>query len=430
MPSRSPSITLGRFPKGMTNLGSPEGLPEGTCRNGVNVDFLDNGQPRRRAGSSLVYSGTDCDSVWSNGKITLFREGTALKRLVRSSAGTYSATTLRSGLAAATPITFVDVNGDVYYTNGVITGKLTAGDGGRVYTDGPWGVERPARQPVVTALGYGGMHAGTYQVAVTFCDARGEEGGTGVATTVTVTEGGGIALSNIPQPTAPQATRARLYVTMANGDVPYLYGEYPVGTTDLAVSVFQSDVRLETQFGHPPPPGHALCLHNGRIYIAQGPVVWSTDPLRYGLYRPDRGFLLFPQEARVLASVADGLYVATEAGTYFDSGIDTEGFARRMVLPYGAAAGTAVKVPKTQLVAWFSHRGWVLAGPGGQIKNAMEDRNAVSKFRAGAGLFRETNGVRQLLAVLRDPQLSLGEASGLMAQDYVEFETGRRGEAI
>jgi hypothetical protein len=424
MPSRSPSITLGRFPKGMTNLGSPEGLPEGSCRNGVNVDFLDNGQPRRRAGNSLVYPGADCDSAWSNQRINLFREGTALKQLKRSSAGVYTATTLRSGLAAATPITFLDVNGDVYYTNSAITGKLTAEDGGRVYTDGPWGVERPARQPVATALGYGGMHPGTYQVAITFRSASGEEGGTGVAATAIVASGEGIALTDIPQPTA--ASHIRVYASMADGDVLYYQGEYPAGTAGITVSAFQSDVRLETQFGHPPLPGTALCHHNGRIYIAEGPVVWRTEALRYGLFRPDWGFLpMFPEDVRVLASVADGLYVATEAATYFDSGIDTDGFGRRMVLPYGAAAGTVVKVPKTQLVAWFSHRGWVLAGPGGQIKNAMEDRNAVSKFRAGAGLFRETNGVRQLVACLRD-----GEASGLMAKDYVDFETARRGSAV
>ena len=346
MPSRSPSITLGRFPKGMTNLGSPEGLPEGTCRNGVNVDFLDNGQPRRRAGQALVYPGTDCDSAWSNQRINLFREGTALKELERSAAGTYSATTLRSGLAAATPITFLDVAGDVYYTNGVITGKLTAQDFGRVYTDGPWGVERPARQPVITALGYGGMHAGTYQVAVTFRSASGEEGGTGVAATVAVASGGGIALTDIPQPTA--ATHIRVYCSMANGEVLYYQGEYSAGTGGITVGAFQSDVRLETQFGYPPPPGQALCLHNGRIYIADGPVVWYTDALRYGLYRPDRAFLPSAEEVRVLASVADGLYVATETATWFVSGIDTEAFNQRQILPYGAAAGTAVKVPKAQ----------------------------------------------------------------------------------
>jgi hypothetical protein len=423
MPAKAKPITIGRYPMGMSNLGRPEGLPEGACRNAVNIDFLDNGQARLRGGSSLVYSATDCDSAWSNRRITLFREGTALKRLYRSAGGTYSATTLRSGLAAGAPITFLDENEDVYYTNGWITGKLTVSDYGRVYTDGPWGMERPARQPVSTPLVYGGMHAGSYQVAITYRSAQGEEGGTGVAATVPVAAGGGIALTDIPQPTT--ASHIRVYASMADGDVLYYYGEYPAGTAGITLAAFQSDVRLETQFGHPPPAGQALCLHNGRIYIAQGSVVWYTDPLRYGLYRPHTHFWLFPEAVRLMASVADGVYVATEERTYFTSGIDTDALNRAEVLPYGAAAGTVVQVPKTQLVAWFSHRGWVLAGPGGQVKNAMEDRNAVSKFRAGAGLFREANGLRQMVAVLRD-----GEASGLMAQDYVDYETARRGSAI
>ena len=159
-------------------------------------------------------------------------------------------------------------------------------------------------------------------------------------------------------------------------------------------------------------------------------MVWFTDALRFGLYRPATNFLLFADTTRVLAAVADGLYVATASRTYFTSGIGTAEQGQREVLPYGAPAGNVVEIPKArdtdvQLVAWFSHRGWVIAGPGGQVRNAMAERNAVSKFRNGAGLFRETNGVRQFVACLRD-----GEASGLMAKDYVEFETARRGLAV
>ena len=212
---------------------------------------------------------------------------------------------------------------------------------------------------------------------------------------------------------------------MADGDVLYYQGEYPAGTAGITVGAFQSDVRLETQFGYPPPPGQALCLHNGRIYIAQGPVVWQTVPLRVWALTGPTGTSCrrSPRRFACMASVTDGLYVATEAATYFDSGIDTEAIQPAQVLPYGAAAGRAVEGAENATASrGFRTAAGCSPGPAGQVKNAMEERNAVSKFRAGAGLFRETNGVRQFLAVLRD-----GEASGLMAQDYVDFEMARRG---
>ncbi len=40
----------------------------------------------------------------------------------------------------------------------------------------------------------------------------------------------------------------------------------------------------------------------------------------------------------------------------------------------------------------------------------------------GKPLFRESNGIRQLLAVLKE-----GEQSGLLADDYVDYEVGKKG---
>lgn len=416
MPAPKP-VTLAGFPKGMSNLGAPYALPEGACRNAVNVDFDDAGKSRLRKGSVLKYAAADCDSLWSNGAITLFREDTALKELLRDSAGVYTARTLRSGLAAGYRIAFLDVNGEVYWSNGIATGRIRAG------VDGPWGVERPPRQPVLAAQTVGGMFAGQYQVAITYLAADGEEGGTGLAASVAVAAGGGIGLSAIPQPGL--AATIRVYCSMADGDVLYRYGDYQAGTDSIVLSAFQSDLAIETRFGYPPPPGSGLELYNGRIYIARGTVLWPTDPYRHGLYRPHESFFPFADEIRMHVAVSDGLYVATPTRTYFLSGMDTEALRQREVLPYGAPFGVATRLPGTDRIAWFSHRGWVLAGAGGVVKNVMEDLNAVASFARAATLYREQGGLKQIIAIAQEGMAPPGQA-----RDYTDYEIARHGVAL
>lgn len=410
-------VTLAGFPKGMSNLGAPYALPEGACRNLVNLDVDDAGKTRLRKGSTVKYAAADCDSLWSNGSITLFREGAALKELLRDSAGVYSARTVRAGLTPGYRIAFLDVNGDVCWSNGIVTGRIRAG------VDGPWGVERPPRQPVLAAQNVGGMFAGQYQVAITYLAADGEEGGTGLAATVTVAAGGGIGLSAIPQ--SALAATIRVYCSMADGDVLYRYGDYPAGTNSIVLGSFQSDLALETQFGYPPPPGTGLELHNARIYIAQGKVLWPTDPFRYGLYMPHKSHFPFADEIRMHAAVSDGIYVATAAKTYFLSGMDTDALRIREVLPYGAPAGAATKLPGTDRIAWFSHRGWVLGGSSGAVKNLMEAQNAVAAFARAATLYREEGGLKQLIAIAQQ-----GVAPAGQAKDYTDYEIARHGVAL
>lgn len=416
MPAPNP-VNIAGFPKGMTNLGAPYALPEGTCRNAVNVDFDDVGKSRLRKGSTLKYAAADCDSLWSNGSITLFREGQYLKELLRDTSGAYTARTVRSGLTPGYRIAFLDVNGEVYWSNGIAAGRIRAG------VDGPWGVQRPPSQPALTAQTVGGMFAGDYQVAITYLATDGEESGTGLAATVTVAAGGGIGLSAIPQPQL--AATIRVYCSMADGDVLYRYGDYPAGTGTIVLGAFQSDLALETQLGAPPPPGTGLELYNGRIYIAQGAVLWPTEPFRHGLYRPHESFFPFSDEIRMHAAVSDGLYVATAARTHFLSGIDTEGLRIREVLPYGAPAGVARRLPETDRIAWFSHRGWVLGGPGGVVKNLMEERNAVAQFARAATLYRESGGLKQLIAIAQEGEPPAGQAT-----DYTDYEIARHGVAL
>ncbi|MGH8471094.1 MAG: hypothetical protein ACREVJ_01205 [Gammaproteobacteria bacterium] len=416
MPNRP--VEIGRFAKGMTNLGMPSGLPEGACRNAVNADFYDDGRWRRRGGRRLVYTSSDADSLWRGAGMTLYRDGTSLKELIRAADGTYTSRTVQSGLAPRRALVYQEVAGEVYWTNGIATGRIRRG------VNGPWGVTPPVQQPALSVTSSGGLDAGLYLVAITYLDASGQESGTGLAEQVSVPQGGGILASAIPSP--PAGHRIALYCSPSDGQVLYLFGEYPAAQKEVKIERFQGSIPLETQFGIPPPAGERLCAYNGRIYIAKGSVLHATCPLRYDLSMPAQDDIPFEHPIRVVTDVTDGLYVATDTLTYFVTGLDTDALSMREVLPYGAPAGEAVELPGTSARVWFSHRGLVQAGPQGQIVTRMDGAVAVSRFaKCLAVLYRESAGIKQIVATLRS-----GEASDLAAQDYVDYELARRGSAV
>jgi len=408
------------FPDGENNILGAEELPVTALRRSVNYDITDTGNLLRRRGRTKIWTGTiERGTLYSNGEKVLFVESGTLWELVKMS-GSWVRLMIRMGVGPH-PMFYVSVNNDIYYSNGLLTGRLTA--------DGlvkPWGITPPVDQPtlVVSDTG-GGLTAGTYQVAMTFVADDGEESGTPLAKIAEVTaDGGTITLTDIP--TSTEASKVRVYCSEVNGEGLYRVGEFITGVPSFRITQVSNnqDIRLQTQHGVTPAPGTVLEYHNGRIYIAQGKVVWYTDAMRYGLVKPHMNYLQFPSDVTVMKAVADGIYICADQ-TYWISGVDTNEFQQRAVLPYGAVKGTGLDIPKSDNVAWFSDFGIVIGGLEAQITNVQEDKSAVSNFENGAMIFREQRGLRQIVATM-----GTGVESSYLAPDYVTLETARRGSAI
>ncbi len=420
MPIRHPE--LGGWVNGMNNLKQPHAIDNETLRNAVNFDVDDDGNLKLRQGSASVYRGTIVKrTFWSNGDdLALFVEGTDLKRLNAD----FTATTLRAGVGN-TPMSYVEQDGVVYWSNEVVNGKVVDG------ADAVWGVPTPGQQPELTVQTSGGhLVKGFYQVAITFVSATGEESGTGGSVEAEVTaDGGALVLSAIPDP-GDVDFLVNVYVTGPSGGQLYFHEALPSGFPTFVIRRVNHPTEgallhpLETQFGEPPPPGHLLEYHNGRIYIAQSNIVWATEPQRLGLVKQAVSYWQFPERVAVLQAVVDGMYVASDV-TYFLGGIDTGDLVSRIVLEYGAVEGTGLTIEDTRQAAWFSHKGFVVAGPSGEARNLTIDRIAVSEFQAGAMLHREHDGVTQLLATLQD-----GVASTFPDKKWISDEVARRGNAI
>lgn len=418
-------IKLDGWIQGVNDILRADELPPDTLRRSVNYDITDTGKLQRRRGSQRIYTGSiQRDSLYSDDQRTLFVEAGNLKELTRDTAGNYAAPLVRLDVGAR-PMAYERVNNQIYYTNSIVTGIF-----GPEGQDWKWGVTAPKTQPNVAAGGSGQLAAGSYQVAVTFINDRGEESGTGLAAVVDIPEAddgvGSITLTDFPLTFADTDT-VRIYCSHVNGEGLYRAADVLPGTPFYRINQVSNvaTLRLETQFGMEPPPGHLLAYHRGRIYIANGNVLWCTQPLRYNLTKPAQDFFQFPEFIDVLQAVDTGIYVCSGDKTYFITGIDTVNLNQDEVLPYGGVYNTGIKLNNYHAVAWFSHRGIVLGADDGRVINIMDDRVAVAKYKRGAMFWREHRGVRQFVADLWD-----GELNNYAAADYVALETARGGEFI
>ncbi|MGH8567066.1 MAG: hypothetical protein ACREXU_03385 [Gammaproteobacteria bacterium] len=416
----SKPVVHGPWKRGMDNVSLDHAVAKDALRTAVNVDVLDDGTVRRRPGTTLRVAGA-AHSVWSDGQALYAVVDGVLTRYTRAVSGALSGTPLRSGLSPDLPVAYAEVAGEVYYSNNSLTGKIVAG------VHRPWGVERPSGQPALAALANGALYAGRFQVAATFVDNRGEESGTGATAAVSVAAGGGIRLAKIPQPVDPSVSRIRIYVSEANGAVPYRYADVAVGTTTLDIARSSTlGKALDTQFLMPPVPGTSLESFHGRIYVGRSNLVFFTEPHRYGAMK-QANYLAFEGEVRIIKGTDAGLWIATASETLFLEGSGPEDFRPRERLAYGAASGAVTDLPGGKLF-WMSAQGPVVCNNQGfEIEDLTDDdgeplaRIATNEHTRGSAVVREQDGVRQIIAAMDG-----GANSTLASQDFFDIEIIRQ----
>ena len=309
---------------------------------------------------------------------------------------------------------------DMLATNGAVSGKIASG------LDRPWGVERPSGPPSLAAMASGALFAGRYQVAVTFVGTTGEESGCGLNEPVDVADGGGISVTKIPQPISGFVNRIRIYVTEANGEVPYHYADLAVGTTALFIGrSLTLGMALATQFLMPPVPGYALEHYNGRIYIARSNLLFFTEAMAYGHMR-QQNFLAFDDEVRIVKAADPGIFVATASRTFFLQGSGPADFQLLDRLSYGAARGAVAELPGRRIL-WIGAKGPVVATQDGEIEGLTDDQESALRHLAmddherGSVAVRDRDGVRQIVAAMGSEV-----ASSMTAQDYFDIEIIRK----
>lgn len=400
------------WPKGMDTIQPDFAVRADALREAVNVDVLNTGALRRRKGYTARYAG-HAHSLYAAGDIALFVEDGDLKRLLPD----FSATTLRAGVGDL-PMHYDTLNGEIVYMNNAVAGRVVNG------SPAPLGVELPAAAPVVAANG-GLLDAGSYQFLATFVTASGEESGSSFSALLTLGAPGGVTVT-LPQPTEPEVAQVRLYMTMADGDAFYAVATQAVGDTTLVIASPPTWGReCKTQYKTRLFPGEQVAAYRGRLYVAQGSVLWHSDPLAYGLLDPARNFLLFAAPIDVLLAVEGGLYVVADK-TYFLKGGGPDDFQRIEALGCGGARYSGTRFPDTNVAVWYSDRGIALGSETGAVTLVQAAMVAPDAYARGAALVREHDSVRQIVAAVRQPRDSVP----LHAQDYMDAEILRaKGQA-
>lgn len=390
------TVQLDRF-DGIRNTTDTERLSARDFSSAENVDLDPTGKPTRRLGATLrTICAPKC--LWSDGSRAYFLDGTSLKTFTPPSA----VATLRTGLSANQRVAYAQMNGTVYYSNGLVTGKVEQG------VHGVWGIETPALPGAIPMLG--ALPAGRYGYTMTFVRANGQEGGARRMQSIQLGVVGGISMSNIAVSTDATVTSKRVYITGTDGTKPFLVGTIPnAQTTFNYTHNVGGSVMVDTMFKGVLPAGHLLGAFNARIVVARGRYLWFSDP-----YAPERtdlnkGYLPLSDEPTILAPVESGIYVATRGQTFFLRGTSPEDLVAQEIAPYGAPLGEAVEVsggmvtdkgiPGT-VVGWMSDRGFVVGDKAGNLTNLTERRYVLPETERVATTFKQRGGLTQFISVL------------------------------
>lgn len=423
-PSDKQLATAKGWPAGIDNVNEEQSLTRDdqgktviALRDAENVDLDRQGKPSRRAGYTKVVSASGAHSLWADPDFPfgLYVDGANLMGL-RDDGESFQ---LSTGMGLQ-PVSYALAAGRVYWSSAAQNGRVTA-DG----TVGPWGITSPQGAPSAVAASTGGLNAGTYQVTATFLSATGEESGAPQGVAVDVPAGGGIQLSDIPQP-GDSSCRVRLYVTQANGTAFNSVLTLPSGITTAVITFFRPGKKLDTQFLDMMPPGHIVRWLNGRLYVAVGNVLVWSEALRYGLTKLSENRIGFEKTLAMMEPLgagddAAGMFVASGAKTYWLPGTDPKEFHVKIARAHGVVPGTALRVPgdvfgletAAPVIYWLDDAGTGCLGlPGGEVLPLRQNQTVGPEAAAGASLYRDQDGLRQVITALagaRERGLAIGD---------------------
>jgi hypothetical protein len=392
-------------------------LAEGFLASAVNVDLDENGRVSRRSGRAKIYTG-DVHSLWAGNvagsPLCLFREGGALKRL----AGDYSAVTLHAGIEGGRRMSYLALGGRVYYSDGVVTGVVEAG------VRRSWGL-KPPPAPVLSQYP-GELPPGAYMAALTYVRGAASpsmgmrspasmESGAGPAARAELPAGGGIGVS-VKASDDPGVSAINVYFTLPNGEVFYRAMTLPNADGEVFYRGGSNPgAALSTAWFSAAPAGRLIEYFRGRIYVADGGVVWFSAPFGYELFDLTAGYLRLDGPLTLLAAVKDGLYAATGEKTYFLEPVDNgpeagAAFTLRQAASSGAIFGTqaagvihlgadgAGAPPKC--VYWVTEDGVRAGLDGGNIADVTHGRFRFGAAQDGAGLFTRPSGAYRYITTL------------------------------
>ena len=141
-------------------------------------------------------------------------------------------------------------------------------------------------------------------------------------------------------------------------------------------------IETNRQFSAPPTGTH-LATHNGKMYIAEGNVLWRSELFNFDIYDKAEYPVKFSNNIIMIQPVATGIFISTETKTYFLKDADQVGFIQMEVAQFPAIewSNTVEKVDATDIglegglsALWASKEGAIIGFPTGQIFNLNKNK--------------------------------------------------------
>lgn len=366
--------------KGLNNVSDPMRLDMSWLVQADNINITDTGGIAKRSGYALTHPG-EFLSVYATQDFQ--RMYLAAPNEVRDIHGNHIAP-----LTSGAPTYWCEVNGQVFYNNGVDSGVIML-DGKMI----PWRWAAPPA-PTLTA-GSGTLPAGTYQVACTYVLDDGRETGANEAVAIDLPEGRALQIHITPA----QGMRVNTYIAPANSDVFQLCAAKAGDSMVFNTSPDDLGRDMLNAFLDPLPIGtDVIQAWRGRIYAAMympgqnQTAVWYSEALGFHLFNMNSSFLLIPGRVLMLAPHDDALIIGTDARVFAYTGEKLEQLA-----DYGVVPGSHWARDDERILFW-SLRGLCAALP---FANLTEKQVSVAPgVRAGGCLIR-AGGQKRFVAVIQ-----------------------------
>lgn len=350
-------------------------------RSADNVDVNNAGKLRRIDGATRIAAMANPHS--------LFADSFVVRSAVLYSITlpTYAETMLKV-LTSDAAMSYVEANGSTYYSNGTDSGRVTSGV---VYP-----LALPTPDEPTTSITTGGLLPGRYQVGVSYSNATtGEEGGISASSDIELTTTSGIHVV-VPAATTG-ATHVNIYLSDANGSVPKLVTSVVTGTASYDCVALGTGRESNGRFEAPLPAG-TLFMSNGRLCSFSQNTVFVGLPYRHGYYLPASGYIPFPADVTVAVENQGGTYIAADQTYWFPGDLGAPKELVATVLPYGAVAGTAFKLPDNSLCGWFGKKGIVFGATSGEVEAVMTENIDLTPPQSGFSTIYETTGYSRVMS--------------------------------
>jgi hypothetical protein len=377
----------------------PEGRPVPALHAAVNLDINDAGEVSRRDGlAGWVTAATAGKAVFSGLGLLLMQDGGKILKIT----GEETSAELVTGLNADARVSFCEHAGQVFWTNGAVTGRITAAGAAA-----NWGCATTPTATVSTTSG--DLPAGIYQITTACYDAAGIEHSAPKAVSVTLdgTKDITVSLSSVDA----NATHVRIYATRRNGTELFwcktvtraaILAPATVTVTDVAVS----NEPLRTQFFSPPIAGSLLFPFRGMMMIGLEQYLYPSYGANVHLYEIAKAVEGRPSTILAGVGLDLGFWTVTSRGAFWTQGDEPGQWQtfQRDAREYcaGSLVIQASKVPWLGLqgnIALFASESGLMAGTGdGQIITAFPERQRLTVTNKRASFaYLERGELRKLI---------------------------------